>query len=120
MNDIKELKGKLLTSVAKVCDRHIIFSCSDGTEYSMSDPEDWGSSVKIEDITDDWMNILTGEIVMDAYESNSQDLGPANGLDSSYTWTFYRIITQRGAVVIRWYGTSNGYYSEKAQFSQTK
>lgn len=32
--------------------------------------------------------------------------------------TFYRIATAKGQVVIRFYGSSNGYYSESVSFAQ--
>jgi len=110
-----EILGKTLTSVNVVKDSdEIYFTCSDGTEYCMLHLQDCCESVEIEDINGDIVDII-GSPILVAEERISEG---SNGYYDSFTWTFYTISTIKGSVEIRWYGTSNGYYSESVNFIQ--
>ncbi len=127
-NEIEQLLGKTLTSVRKnESNDEIIFTVDDGTEYKMYHSQDCCESVSIDDINGD-LNDLVGSPILVAEENSSTDPTPEqlaekekekleegdNYYDSgdSFTWTFYKLATQKGYVDIRWYGSSNGYYSE--------
>lgn len=56
----------------------------------------------------DWIEVITGK-----KEEQYDD-------DSSFTWSFYKLATIKGSVTIKWYGSSNGYYSESVYFSEIK
>lgn len=115
---LSDLVGK---TVVKIYTNHtqlnrgdeIFFSCSDGTWYSMYHSQDCCESVDIEEIIGD-LNDLIGSPILVA-ESRSEEPSEQPEYEHS-TWTFYEIATNKGSVTIRWYGVSNGYYSEEANF----
>lgn len=67
--------------------------------------------VYIEDIVGDLNDLIGTPMLMAEMSTNSDP--PAEDYDSSYTWTYYRFESAKGHVDVRWYGTSNGYYSEE-------
>src|SRR5690606_26744979 len=76
--------------------------------------QDCCERVYIEDIIGDWEDLI-GNPILKAEERTSSDEQEWQEKDEwrdSFTWTFYEIATIKGSVTIRWYGESNGYYSE--------
>lgn len=82
----------------------------DNARYVFRHQQDCCESVSIEDINGD-LSDLAGTPIILAEERVSEG-------DSAYgssTWTFYTFRTIKGTVTVRWYGESNGYYSESVE-----
>ena len=114
--DVSILKGKILKDIKIEGTESILFIDEDGIEYEMFHDYDCCENVYIEDICGDINNLIGSKIIM-AEEVINRDLSPLNKFDESYTWTFYKFATVKGYVTIRWYGESNGYYSEEVDFA---
>lgn len=112
----------------------IEFIATNGDRFVMTHQRECCECVQIEDICGD-LNDLIGLPLYLAEEvsspntipeglSNPSDRLPWNDGYGSYpdtfTWTFYKLATIKGAVTIRWYGESNGYYSEKVDFGRLR
>lgn len=118
MSEFEQLKGCTLDAIeVSVNKDRIMFTLTDGRQFLMYHAQDCCERVYVEDIAGDLAD-LVGSPILEAEEaSNSNDPSPADdGLPESYTWTFYKLATIKGSVTIRWYGTSNGYYSESVDF----
>lgn len=120
MSSISELIGKTLAGIDVARDS-IVFTVAGGERYRMWHSQDCCESVAIEDISG-YLQDLIGYPIVVAEESVSDkrpaDLPEPEYEDESQTWTLYRLATERGYVVIRWYGSSNGYYSEAVDFER--
>jgi hypothetical protein len=123
MERLKELIGKTLTKVENKGNDEIIFTCEDGKQYKMYHGQDCCESVSIEDIVGDLQDlvgspILKAEEVSNYQPTSKEDVERTKEADEwgSCTWTYYKFATIKGYVDIRWYGESNGYYSESVDF----
>ena len=93
----------------------ILFWQDGRIKYALSHEQDCCETVYIEDICGDLTDLENTPILM-AEESSNSDFNP-NEYESA-TWTFYKLGSQKGYVDIRFFGNSNGYYSESAHFME--
>lgn len=96
----------------------LLFESTDGTKFHFYHGQDCCESVYIEDICGDLSDLVGSPMILAEEDSNYNDNAKNN--DESCTWTFYRFGTAKGIVTVRWYGSSNGYYSESVTFMVTR
>ena len=122
--DISDMINKTMVRVEQTevgGEDALVMETDDGMVYTFAHSRDCCESVTIESITGDLSDLVGSPLTM--AEESSQD-GKEAGLafpneytpDSS-TWTFYKFATLKGYVDVRFFGESNGYYSESVYMS---
>jgi hypothetical protein len=111
----KALEGKKIIRIIESHDE-IIFH-TDGGSFKMYHEQDCCETVSIEDIDGDLMDLI-GEVILETEDFSSMEGSDEEDCEETSTYTFYKIRTVKSSVTIRWYGHSNGYYSERVDFCQ--
>lgn len=111
--DFAAMKGARVTDVERDGDEELRFVTNHGT-YRMFHDQDCCESVSLAEVVGD-LNDIRGELLeaemVTSDNKTPEGVAPPKYPDS-YTWTFYKLGTAKGCVVLRWLGESNGYYSE--------
>lgn len=113
-NEIFEsMKGQTIVHIqGKVGDEEMIFTMKDGSQYVLFYEHDCCASCTIEDICGDLQDLINHPLLVAEVSGSDEPLSNEN-YGGSFTWSFYKLDTIKGGVTIRWYGESNGYYSEE-------
>lgn len=120
---IEQMVGKVFDRVyrgdynANYCSGEALIFENSTERFVFTHQQDCCELVYIEDIEGD-LEYLVGTEILNAEESTSY--GETSEWGDSSTWTFYKFATIKGYVDVRWYGTSNGYYSESVDLFHEK
>lgn len=110
-----EIIGKIFVSIsASFDDATVTFKTDEGKVYVMYHERDCCESVILQEVIGDIRWLANSPIIRAERRWN---IGRNDDNESS-TWTFYEMSTLEGSVTFRWYGTSNGYYSEDVSFER--
>lgn len=110
---LKSITGKKIIDVIglKPGSQHIYFYFDDNSNLTMFHEQDCCEYVTVDDIDGDESDLIDSTIISIELVTN-RNTDFKDEYDDSCTWSFYKIKTTKGYVVIKWYGTSNGFYSE--------
>jgi hypothetical protein len=113
INDMSVLVGQTISRISPVekGTEAFLMVMDNGKRYGFYHMQDCCETVEIEDVVGDIADLIGSPLVRAEERSQKDD----NACESG-TWTFYELATNKGSVTIRWYGSSNGYYSESVDF----
>ena len=110
---IEDIVGKTPVDISSG-EEEIVFLFDDGTACRFYHEQSCCEIVSVDDVNGDWGDLI-GTPLLVAEERTNSDL-PSRDDDDSWTWTFYTFRSIKGSVDVRWYGESNGCYSEEVDF----
>ena len=112
---IEKLIGQVAKTVTNNHNLELTFELENGQTARFYHEQDCCESVSIEEIHGDLNDLVGQEITQAEFVYEKINVENSWAYDTA-TWTFYKFATNRGSVTVRWYGTSNGYYSEFVDF----
>ncbi len=119
-DNLKALVGQTVTAIDRKGGGEVLMRLhlADGSTMAFIHQQDCCESVSLDDVEGSDEDIIGSPITL-AEEVSETPAEPADPLDKEYgtfTWTFYRLATVKGYMTLKFYGTSNGYYSESVDF----
>ena len=114
---MEELNGKVIDYISgcNVDSGLFVIKFEDGTSIEFFHNQSCCERVYIEDVNGNPDSHAGATLYGIDVKSNSDSINPDLEY-SSYTWTFYTIRTSKGYLDVRWFGGSNGYYSENVDY----
>lgn len=119
--EFKDLIGKTIEKFdgLKLGEGVVKIFTTDGKIYQLIYHQDCCASCDLEDIIGDPNDLIGSPLTMaDESTSNENPVGWKSKYQDSFTWCFYKLATIKGYVTLRFYGSSNGYYSETMDFEE--
>lgn len=109
----EEMLGQSFSTVTNKDNAELVF-INEKKTFRFYHEQDCCESVFIEEIVGD-LDDLIGSPLIEAELVSSVSISDHYN-DVSNTWHFYKFATEKGTVVVRWLGESNGYYSEEVDY----
>ncbi len=114
-SEIGSMLGVTLTRIERESQPDVLTFFSEcGRRWRMYHQQDCCEQVEIEELVGELDDLVGAPILVAEERVNEGKLKYGD----TETWTFYELATIQGSVTLRWYGTSNGYYSERVDFEE--
>lgn len=118
MHSTQNLIGRKLTHIDIDQDNdEMLLTCEDGSQFKLYHEQDCCEYVRIDDIEGDASLLLNKQIINVFTEIDHEMPEP---VDYSCTNTKFKFLVDDATLIVKWVGTSNGYYSEHVDFRQIK
>ena len=117
---VQDMLGCVFTHITVGDDEITFYDDLNNRKFLMRHDQNCCEHVFIESVVGDMNDLLFSEILMADEVTNSDMPPPEEQGTESYTWTFYKFATRKGYVDIRWFGESNGYYSERVDCEEVE
>ena len=116
----EDLLGKTLLEASHDKEDEVLkFRTEDGT-FILHHDQSCCEAVYIESLVGDLQDLVGTPLTLCEEVTNEKQPPKLDYYDEDHQWTFYKMATVKGYVDIRWYGSSNGYYSTDVSFDKLK